>query len=849
MPATDPQAAFAGRRVFLDSVSAGMALSGGQAPAEDAPPPMNDRFQSEFLPLLPLREIIVLPGSVAPLYISREASLAALESALGGEKRLFLASQADPSVDAPDPGDLRATGVVAEILQVLRTPGGASKVLIEGQYAARTVQITGGADGRFALVVGQQAAAGDPDILARQRVHSVEAIQRLAAAGGAIPADLLASIRAITGHSDFVYAAAAHAPLPLAARQAILDAESLEEKYLLLNQALDEEGLVREVERRTQPAKGRYLDEQLKAVQDAARREPTRGESDTEPIEDEEEVSDLAALAESLRAAGMPKEAREKAERELARLGRMHAYSPEAGVLRTWLEWLCEVPWTTQTEDKIDLDRARRILDEDHHGLRRIKERIVEYLAVAKLAGGARGPILCFVGPPGVGKTSLGASIARCIGRRFVRVSLGGVRDEAEIRGHRRTYVGALPGKVIQSMKRAGTTNPVFLLDEIDKMGSDFRGDPASAMLEVLDPQQNRSFSDHYLEVDYDLSRVLFIATANSTDSIPWALLDRMETIRLPGYTDEEKLEIARKHLLPRQRREHGLKAQQLRLPKKSIQHLVQAYTREAGVRALDRAIAQVCRKAAVQVLADAKAAPPPVDLARIRECLGPAPFRESAKDPSPAAGLCLGLAWTEAGGELLPVEVTLMPGKGGLTLTGKLGEVMQESAKTALSWLRANAGRLDIDADFHREKDIHIHIPEGAIPKDGPSAGAAIATALASALAGVAVRQDLAMTGEATLRGRVLRIGGLKEKLLAAQRRKIRLVLVPKDNEDEVEEIRPELGKALEIRLVETLDEVLEAALDRPAPKRSAAKGGAAKGRKGRAGASSGARASAKGR
>ena len=514
---------------------------------------------------------------------------------------------------------------------------------------------------------------------------------------------------------------------------------------------------------------------------------------------------------------GMSADAREKAEKELGRLARMAPMSPEAAITRTYLEWLTEVPWSEATEDKIDLHRARAILDEDHYGLEKVKERIIEYLAVAKLVGKMRGPILCLVGPPGVGKTSLGKSIARCMDREFVRVSLGGVRDEAEVRGHRRTYVGALPGKIIQSMKRAGTVNPVFLLDEIDKMSSDFRGDPASAMLEVLDPEQNRAFNDHYLEVDYDLSRVMFLTTANSMEGIPYPLLDRMEIIRLPGYTEDEKRHIAIRHLIPRQRTEHGLKSNKFRLPKATLTQLITGYTREAGVRNLERAIATLCRKVATEVIEHPKAKIATLTREKLREHLGPIKFHDTHLERKPEIGISNGLAWTNAGGEMLPVETTLMKGKGILTLTGMLGEVMQESAKTALSYIRSHAVELEIDPDFYAGVDIHIHVPEGAIPKDGPSAGITIAVSLTSAAAHVPVRQDIAMTGELTLRGRVLKIGGLKEKALAAHRHRIRTLIIPRDNLEDIEEIAEDVRKQLTFIPVERLDEVLNLALVRP--------------------------------
>ncbi len=772
------------------------------------------KFESDYLPVLPLKELVVFPGAITPLFVMRPVSLIALEEALKRDKRLFLTCQKQPELDEPGVKDLYQIGTVAEVLQVLRVPDGSAKVLVEGVYAARAIEMSARGGHLQAFVVLNQINDVAGKAVQAQQRRVMELFSAFAEMSGKVPADLLANIKSTRDPLAFANAVANYTTFKTEDKQEILESNSLEEKYQLLIQLLEAENQILDLENKIagqvknqigKTQREYYLNEQLKAIE----RELGIGG------EDDPEIAELTAAIEN---SGMPEEAQEKAEKELTRLSRMPSMSPEAVVTRTYIEWLTDVPWFRETEDVLDLEHARKVLDEDHYGLTKIKDRILEHLAVVKLAGQGRGPILCFVGPPGVGKTSLGRSIARCMGREFVRVSLGGLRDEAEIRGHRRTYIGALPGKIIQSMKRAGTVNPVFLLDEIDKMSSDFRGDPASAMLEVLDPEQNKAFNDHYLEVDYDLSKVMFLTTANTVDGIPYPLLDRMEVIRLPGYTEDEKLQIAVQHLIPRQRKEHGLKATQLRLPKASISHLITAYTREAGVRNLDRTIAQVCRKVATEVVMHPRRRKyPQLGIEKLHELLGQPKYTDQQFLAAPEIGIALGLAWTEVGGEILPVETTLMRGKGNLTLTGKLGEVMQESAKTALSYIRTHAEELGIEPDFLPTTDIHIHVPEGAIPKDGPSAGVTMAVSLASALSRVPVRQDLAMTGEVTLRGRVLRIGGLKEKVLAAHRRKLMTIIIPKENEGELEEVAPDIRKQLTFVPVETLDQVLAIAMERP--------------------------------
>ncbi len=810
-----------------------------------SPPPEEASFDSRILPVLPLREMALFPHAITPLYVTRPRSLAALEEALAKDKYLLLLAQREEDVENPAPEDLYRVGCVAEALQVLRAPDGSAKILVEGKFVATAVDFLN----NEAFL---QALAARRKMEWRESRH-LEALKRallgqfdvFCRSSDRIPEDIAASVRGNADPVALLNTIATYVPIKLSDKQQILEMQRLEDQYLTLTQLLSQENDLLELENnilgqvKSQIGKSQreyYLQEQLKVI------ERELGVS--------EEDLDLTELSERVQEAQMPAEAREKAERELARLQRMPPMSPEAAVSRTYIEWLVEIPWKKATKDRIDLARAQEILDEDHYGLLKVKERIVEYLAVTKLKCDMRGPILCFVGPPGVGKTSLGRSIARCMGRKFVRVSLGGVRDEAEIRGHRRTYVGALPGKLIQGMKKAGTVNPVFLLDEVDKMSSDFRGDPAAALLEALDPEQNRAFNDHYIEVDYDLSRALFITTANTTDGIPLPLQDRMEIIRLPGYTEDEKREIALRFLAPKQLEAHGLSPEDARLDPDAIEEIIRRYTREAGVRSLERQIATICRKIARECVENRKpgagaaagakrrrrAAPAAgstgegqslVDTARVRRLLGPPPFSEPQLERAPEVGLSLGLAWTEVGGEILPVETTVMKGKGALTLTGNLGEVLQESAKAALTFLRAHAAQYAIRESFHRDSDLHVHIAEGAIPKDGPSAGVALAVSMASALSGIPVRQDLAMTGEITLRGKVLRIGGLKEKALAAHRNHLRRILIPAENEPELEEIAKEIRDELEFLPIRRLEEALDLALVRPPAPRPRRAGG----------------------
>ncbi len=790
-------------------------------------------FESALLPVLPLKETVVFPSAITPLFVIRASSLAAVESALRADKRIFLVCQRDVDVETPEKSDLFTVGCVAEILQVLRVPDGSAKILVEGIYTARAVDYMDGKDSMQSLLVRMDIAGLESENTQAYVRTTLNLFEHYTKISEKVPEDLFLSIKNLDDPLSFLHAVANYSGIKAQEKQKILESSSLEEKFMLLNSNLEKENQILELEDqivsqvKTQIGRSQreyFLNEQLKAIE----RELGIGG---------EENAELDDLRVSIEKAGMSDEAKQKAEKELTRLSRMAPLSPEATVSRTYVEWMIDVPWQKTTDDRIELRQAQAVLDEDHYGLEKVKERIIEYLAVTKLSGRATGPILCFVGPPGVGKTSLARSIARCMGRQFARISLGGVRDEAEIRGHRRTYIGAMPGKILQSMKKATTVNPVLLLDEIDKMSSDFRGDPAAALLEVLDPEQNRTFNDHYLDVDYDLSRVLFITTANTTAGIPIPLQDRMEIIRLSGYTDLEKIEIARRYLIPKAVKANGLKRPQLKIDKAALNFLIQGYTREAGVRNLEREINSVCRKLATRLVSGEEenkksTAVPAVSVELLRELLGPERFKDAAIDRQPEIGNALGLAWTEVGGELLHVESRTMPGKGQLLLTGKLGDVMKESASTALSYIRSRAAELGIDPDFTKNLDIHVHLPEGAIPKDGPSAGITLATSLTSALSGKPVRQDVAMTGELTLRGKVLKIGGLKEKALAAYRSRIRHVLIPAENISDLDEIPDEVRKRITFHPVSDFMEALTFALGgkAPVPKKPEPAGGKTK-------------------
>jgi ATP-dependent Lon protease len=753
----------------------------------------------QTLPVVPLRDMVVFPRMKSAFVVGRPASVAALELALEApEKRIFLVAQRDPQQDEPGESDIFSVGVIATILQHVTFPNGTIKVGVEGVMRGRwkVIRQRPGAGYEAEVEPLPSQPVADPKV-SRYLANLTNLFQQYARLSQQIGVEgVLAELRT--------------------EKQKLLEVTNPLERLQQLNDLLDMEVEKLNIDRRLnakvkkQMEKAQreyYLSEKIKAINDELGRTDTKEE--------------FEELAKKIEAAGMPKEVKEKAVAELKRLEGMAAMSAEATVSRNYIDWLLGVPWKKATREIRNIKRAEEVLEEDHHGLEKVKERILEFLAVRQLVTKTRGTILCFVGPPGVGKTSLAKSIARATGRKFVRLSLGGVRDEAEMRGHRRTYIGAFPGQIIQMMKKAGTVNPVFLLDEVDKLGADFRGDPAAALLEVLDPEQNHAFVDHYLDVEYDLSRVFFIATANITHTIPAALQDRMETIHLSGYTHVEKLQIAQRFLVKKQIEQQGLSRFQVSFQDDAVALLIERYTREAGVRNLEREIASVCRKLAREVLKKKTAAGTTIVVTpeRIGELLGKPRFRITRAGERSEVGVATGLAWTEVGGEILGTEVSLMRGKGALTLTGQLGDVMQESARAALSYVRARAVQLPLPADFFDTRDIHVHVPEGAIPKDGPSAGITMAMALLSAVAGVPVRQDLAMTGEITLRGKVLPVGGIKDKVLAAFRSGIREVILPEENEKDLEEIPEEVRNAIQFHLVKEMDEVIPVALDGTLP------------------------------
>ncbi len=769
----------------------------------------SERVLKKLMPAVPLRDLIVYPHMVVPLLVGRTRSLNAVEEALSQESHLVICFQKDPQVEEPGLEDVYSVGVLAKILQSAREPNGTMRILVECLERVRLKEIVRNRR-YFACVTErlkeERVAGKETEALARLATDLLDKYLKL---NPSMPRELYGTVMTIDDHSKLCDTIAGYLPLKLKDKGRILETLPVAARLEALIDILNAEIGVLEVQKdiqdkvikRIEESQKQYLlTEQLKTIQKELGRE--------------EEGPEIAQLKERIKKAQMPKAAEDKALEELARLSKMMPLSPEATVSRTYLEWLTNLPWNVSTEDNLDVNHAARILDEDHYGLEKVKERIVEYLAVRKRTNSLRGPILCFVGPPGVGKTSLGRSIARAMGRKLVRVSLGGVRDEAEIRGHRRTYIGALPGRIIQSIKKAGVNNPVFLLDEIDKLGKDFRGDPASALLEVLDPEQNNSFSDHYLEVEFDLSRVLFITTANTEFTIPPALLDRMEIISLPGYTIWEKMEIARRFLLPKQMKEHGLSEKNLKLSDEALEAIIRNYTREAGVRNLEREIAGVCRKVTKKLVEASREYQVKISVKSLPGYLGPEKFTSQQVEKEGKVGVATGMAWTWYGGDIIFTEVVTMSGSGELILTGQLGEVMRESAQAARSYVRANAQRLGVDPQFYRELDIHIHVPEGAIPKDGPSAGVTIATALISSLTGQPVNPAVAMTGEVTLQGKVLKIGGLKAKILAAHRAGIKTVLIPRENDKELEEIPKKVREELDIRFVQSIEDVLAVAL-----------------------------------
>jgi ATP-dependent Lon protease len=778
--------------------------------------PDQEESTSVRLPLLPLREVVVFPGMVVPLLIGRPASLAAVEESIEADLPIFLCAQKDPEEERPRARDLYRIGCAGNILQTLRMPDGSMKVVVEGLGRARVRRFYLNPEYSEALIEKVRAdAAADARLegYMRAALNEFEDYVRLSQR---VAPDILLSIQGMEEADMLADAICAWLPLPLEERQELLEivrpAKRLEKTAAVLVRENDLIRLEQNVRDRVrqQVERGQrehYLNEQLKAIHEELGSREEGGD----------EYSELRAMIEK---AGMPADIEEKAWRELGRYERMPPFSPESAIIRTFLEWLTDMPWKKRSRDRLDIARAERVLNEDHYGLEKVKERILEFLAVRKLNRNVKGPILCLVGPPGVGKTSLGESIARAMKRQFVRVSLGGIRDEAEIRGHRRTYIGAMPGRIIQSMKKAGVRNPVFMLDEVDKMNADFRGDPASALLEVLDPAQNHAFSDHFLEVDYDLSEVFFIATANNEYDIPAALHDRMEIVRLPGYTIYEKEKIARLFLIPRQMADAGLDSAKITFSDNALDYIIQRYTREAGVRELERQLAAVNRKLARRKVAKKLPAKTTLDKAMAEDLLGPPRYSELRAETRARPGVATGMAWTEAGGDILIIETGIMKGKGRLQLTGRLGDVMKESAEAAFSWLRAHADEYKLPADFHKNMDIHVHVPEGAIPKDGPSAGTALVVSMLSALRAVAPADAIAMTGEITLRGRVLPVGGVKSKILAAHRAGIRKIILPEENRKDFPEIPEEVRNDVEFTLVSDLEEVLAAVFPEKKPR-----------------------------
>ncbi|MCL5006037.1 MAG: endopeptidase La [Acidobacteria bacterium] len=769
-----------------------------------------EKGETRLLPMMPIRDVVIFPYMMTPFVVGRESSIRALEEALTGDKKIFLATQHDASVDDPKPNDIYQVGTISNIIQSLKLPDGNIKVLVEGSDRGKIVKISS-EEGFFRATVKTAVFRSVSTPSLEQLVQRVVSLfEQYVKLSQSLNYETMIAAAKVDEIGKFTDTVAANLNVSIEEKQELLELFDPVDRLTRLADILDIEIEKLNVDRSIQGRVKRqmeraqreyYLNEKIKAIQKELGRN---------------EKSEIEELKKKIEAAGMSKDAHEKAMTELKRLELMPPMSAESTVSRNYLDWLLAMPWKKKSKEIRDIRRAEKILEEDHYGLEKIKERILEFLAVRQLVKTPRGSILCFVGPPGVGKTSLGRSIARATGRKFVRLSLGGVRDEAEIRGHRRTYIGALPGQIIQMMKKAGTVNPVFLLDEVDKMSMDFRGDPSAALLEVLDPEQNHMFADHYLDVEYDLSRVFFITTANVVHTIPQPLQDRMEILRLSGYTEAEKLEIAKRFLVRKQREATGLKEQNLTFADEAILGIIRNYTREAGVRNLEREIANICRKVARKVVQENRSLQIVVKPESLQEYLGVIKFRDTKAEEKNEVGLATGLAWTEVGGQILNIEASVMQGKGKLTLTGKLGDVMQESAQAALSYVRSRASRLGLPSDFYRRLDIHIHIPEGAIPKDGPSAGITLATAVVSALTKIPVNRDIAMTGEITLRGKVLPIGGVKEKILAAHRAGNRTVLLPRDNEKDLSEIPANIQEDVAICFVETMDEVLDLALEK---------------------------------
>ena len=763
------------------------------------------------LPLLPLRDVVIFPHMVAPLFVGREKSIRALEESMKTDKKILLSAQIDAKTNDPGPEDIYNIGTVGTIVQMLRLPDGTVKILVEGVSRAKISKYDD--ENKFFNVevedlIEEQKSDVETSAIMRSLTEAFEDYTKL---NKKVPTETLVTISAIEDASKLSDTIASHLTFKLSDKQEVLECLDCSKRLEMLFEKIQSELEILQVEKKIRnrvkkqmekAQKEYYLTEQMKAIQNE--------------LGDKDDLkSEILEFEETLKTKEMPEDIRKRIEKEIKKLKGMSSMSAEATVVRNYIDWLVTLPWDSDlTEDETSLENAEKILDEDHFGLEKPKERITEFLAVRTLTKKLKGPILCLVGAPGVGKTSLAKSVARAMGRKFVRISLGGVRDEAEIRGHRRTYIGALPGKIIQGMKKAGTKNPVFLLDEIDKVGTDFRGDPASALLEALDPEQNSTFNDHYLEIDYDLSQVLFITTANVLHTIPWALQDRMEIIKLSGYTELEKNKIAKKYLVPKQIENNGLTDSNVKFSEKAINFTIQRYTREAGVRTLEREIGSLCRKTAKEVVANGKEFSLNVTPKVVEKLLGSPKFKHGQIEEANQIGMSTGLAWTEVGGELLNIEVTIVPGKGTFTVTGKLGEVMQESTRAAMSYVRSRGSRLGLDRNFYQKVDIHVHVPEGAQPKDGPSAGIAMATAILSGLIKKEIRNDLAMTGEITLRGRVLPIGGLKEKILAAHRGGVKTVLIPKENEKDLIDIPKEVLKDVNIVSVNHMDDVIPYAI-----------------------------------
>ena len=763
------------------------------------------------LPLLPLRDVVIFPHMVAPLFVGREKSIRALEEAMKTDKKILLSAQIDAKTNDPGPEDIYKVGTIGTIVQMLRLPDGTVKILVEGVNRAKLI---GYEDENkfFNVEVEDLAEESESGVETNAIMRSLtEAFEDYTKLNKKVPTETLVTIAAIEDASKLSDTIASHLTFKLSDKQEVLECLDCAKRLEMLFEKIQSELEILQVEKKIRnrvkkqmekAQKEYYLTEQMKAIQ-------------SELGDKDDLKTEILEFEESLKSKDMPEDIRKRVEKEIRKLKGMSSMSAEATVVRNYIDWLVTLPWNSDlTEDEVSLDKAQEVLDEDHFGLEKPKERITEFLAVRTLTEKLKGPILCLVGPPGVGKTSLAKSVARSMGRKFVRISLGGVRDEAEIRGHRRTYIGALPGKIIQGMKKAGSKNPVFLLDEIDKVGTDFRGDPASALLEALDPEQNSTFNDHYLELDYDLSQVLFITTANVLHTIPWALQDRMEIIKLSGYTELEKNKIAKKYLIPKQLENNGLNNSNVKFSDKAVNFTIQRYTREAGVRTLEREFGTLCRKTAKEVVKNGKDYSLNITPKVVQKLLGAPKFKHGEIEDSNQIGMSTGLAWTEVGGELLNIEVTIVPGKGNFTVTGKLGEVMQESTRAAMSYVRSRGHRLGLDRNFYQKIDIHVHVPEGAQPKDGPSAGIAMATAILSGLIQKEVKRDLAMTGEITLRGRVLPIGGLKEKILAAHRGGVNTVLIPQENEKDLADIPKEVLKDIDVISVSHMDDVIPHAI-----------------------------------